>query len=295
MRLLDGVPKAHVHRLIRSGQVRLDGRRCAAADRVVPGQRLRIPPVWIPERSKAPPAPPVEFPIVFEDEGLLVIDKPTEVAVHGGSGVSSGVIEQLRAARPQARFLELVHRLDRETSGVLMVARKRTVLVSLQRQMRERQTDKRYRAVVLGHWPTRTRTLDAPLHRYHTADGDRRVVVRADGREAITRVTGLTQGSLLSGTPCSLIECRIETGRTHQIRVHLAHAGFPILGDAKYGDFGLNHALRRLGHDRMFLHASRIEVRHPDPSRPAVFEAPLPAAFESLLVATGLGSPRRSV
>lgn len=281
-RLLKGVPKSHVYRLIRSGQVRVNGARCTADDRVAAGDRVRVPPVRV-EPEKPARAPAVEFPVLYEDDALLVIDKPAGVAVHGGSGVASGVIEQLRAARPLARTLELVHRLDRETSGVLLIAKKRAALVALQRLFRERRVDKRYRAVVIGRWPLRTRTLDARLERYLTADGERRVAVRADGATALTRVTGLAHADVPGAGVCTLVECRIETGRTHQIRVHLAHAGFPIVGDEKYGQFDLNKSLHKPYNKRMFLHAFSLSIENWPEHPPLRVEAPMPAEFDAFL------------
>jgi 23S rRNA pseudouridine955/2504/2580 synthase len=277
---LKGVPKSHLYRLIRSGQVRVNGARCRPDDRVASGDRVRIPPVRTAE-PRVHDAPAVEFPILYEDDALLIVDKPAGVAVHGGSGVSSGVIEQLRAARPTQRFLELVHRLDRDTSGVLMIAKKRAALLDLQRQLRERSTDKRYQAIVLGRWPRRTKTIAVPLQRYLTAEGERRVAVRAGGQEAVTRVTGMRAGALADGRAVTLVECRIETGRTHQIRVHLTHQGFPLLGDQKYGDDEVNVLLRKTGHKRMFLHAYLLRVMHD--GRPLSVTAPLPAEFDALL------------
>ncbi len=207
---------------------------------------------------------------------------PPASPVHGGSGVAFGVIERLRAVRPQARFLELAHRLDRETSGVLMIAKKRRALVDLHDQLRDRRTDKRYRAIVLGRWPLRTKTIRLALQRYLTPEGERRVRVEADGKEAVTRVTGLRHFMLADGRECSLVEACIETGRTHQIRVHLAQSGFPIVGDDKYGDFELNRMLQKSGHRRMYLHAFSLEIHHPIDGNPLRFEAPLPEAFELL-------------
>ncbi len=283
LRLCKGVPKSHVYRLIRSGQVRVNGRRAAAETRLEMGDRVRIPPVRVAEGPVAVPAPPIEYPVVHEDDGLIVIDKPAGVAVHGGSGVASGVIEQLRSARPQARFLELVHRLDRDTSGLLMVAKKRAVLTELQRQLRERQTEKDYLAIVVGRWPKRTKTLDASLRRYLTAEGERRVAVDADGRDAITRVTGIAHGALDDDTVVSLVKCRIETGRTHQIRVHLSDAGFPIVGDDKYGDFALNKRLYKTYGKRMFLHAFKIAVHHEAAGGKLRLRAAVPPEFERLV------------
>lgn len=280
------VPKSHIYQLIRSGQVRVNGKRCRPDDRLSTGDRVRLPPVVRSERPKpAATVPAGEFKLLFEDDALLVVDKPAGVAVHGGSGVAHGVIEQLRAARPQARFLELAHRLDRETSGVLLVGKKRQALLSLHEQLRERSTDKRYRAIVIGRWPLRTRTVQFPLHRYLTADGERRVRVQEGGQSALTRVTGLAQFELEGFGEFTLVEARIETGRTHQIRVHMAHSGHPIVGDEKYGDFELNKRLERRGLGGMMLHAFSIALRHPVDGRPLRFESPVPARFDRLSAA----------
>jgi len=302
VRLCRDVPKSHLYRLIRSGQLRVNGKRQAADYRLQAGDSIRVPPIRLEPAAEATGVGAASgaaterirrtraglaqrLPVLFEDDWLLAIDKPASVAVHGGSGVSSGVIEQLRAARPQARFLELVHRLDRETSGVLLVARKRAALVALHAQLRERDTDKRYLAIVAGHWPLRTRTLAYPLHRHEAADGDRRVSVQAGGLEAVTRVTGLARFELPPLGEFSLVEARLETGRTHQIRVHLAHAGCPIAGDPKYGRFDLNRELARRGFRRMYLHAWSIAFRHPDGGRTTRIEAPMPDEFERMLKA----------
>ncbi|HWS76548.1 MAG TPA: RluA family pseudouridine synthase [Quisquiliibacterium sp.] len=281
-----GVPKSHLYRLIRSGQVRVNGGRCRPDDRLEPGDVVRVPPVSVAEAPLASaPAPAVEFPVLHEDAVLLAVDKPAGVAVHGGSGVAHGVIEQLRAARPQAVFLELAHRLDRETSGVLLLGKKRRALLDLHAQLRERRTDKRYLAIVVGRWPLRTKTVQFALHRYLTPEGERRVRVQDGGQAALTRVTGLRQFELPGLGVFTLVEAKIETGRTHQIRVHLAHSGFPIAGDDKYGSFELNRALQRAGHRRMYLHAHSISIRHPDDGRPLRLVAPVPEAFDRLVAA----------
>ncbi len=277
-----GVPRSHLYQLIRSGQVRVDGRRCRADDRLEAGATVRVPPIVhdvAPGESQRS-APPAHFPVIFEDDELLVIDKPAGVAVHGGSGVAHGAVEQLRAAAPNAKFLELAHRIDRDTSGVLVLARKRSALLSVHRQLRDRQVDKRYLAIVLGRWPLRTKTFDQPLQRYLSAEGERRVRVRADGQDALTRVTGVRHFTLPTLGMFTLVEVSIETGRTHQIRVHLAHAGFPIAGDQKYGDFELNRALRKAGHDRMYLHAWSLRIRHPSTNRVLELVAPRPGEFD---------------
>ena len=275
-RQLKGVPKTHVYRIIRSGEVRRNKGRIGASDRVQGGDVLRIPPIRLSERvaeKLAHPAPAREFPVVFEDDAFLALDKPAGVAVHGGSGVSFGVIEQMRQARPLANMLELAHRLDRETSGLLLIAKKKSALKGLQDQFRERETGKTYLALVRGVWPARLKVLDQPLHKYLLADGERRVrVVEADHPEAmrsisLVRVVRLVPSpkAMLHQYPegFSLLEVTIKTGRTHQIRVHLSSAGHPIAGDDKYGDFELNRCLVKSGYRRMFLHAWRLRLTHP--------------------------------
>ena len=284
VKLLKGVPKTHVYRVIRSGEVRVNKGRAAADTRLALGDEVRVPPVRVADRSEAPAAPAREFQVVYEDEALLLIDKPAGVAVHGGSGVSFGVIEQLRRARPQAKFLELVHRLDRETSGLLLVAKKRSALVALQDQFRNRETGKTYAALVVGAWPAKLKVIDAPLHKYLDAAGERRVRTVAeddeDGRRSISLVKVVQR---LDGH--TLLDVTIKTGRTHQIRVHLAHAGHAIVGDDKYGDFALNKALARgpAKFDRMFLHARRLRFAHPASGETVELVSPLPAECEAFL------------
>lgn len=286
MRHLKGVPKTHVYRIIRSGEVRINKGRVGADTRVQDGDQVRLPPVRVSEKmaeKAANPAPPREFPLLLEDEHVIAIDKPAGVAVHGGSGVSFGVIEQLRQARPQAKFLELVHRLDRETSGILLVAKKRSALTHLQNQFRERETGKTYLALVKGTWPAKLKVIDTPLHKYLQADGERRVRVTTtedpDGMRSITlvKVRALAAALPLHGLPAmSLLEVTIKTGRTHQIRVHLASQGHPIAGDDKYGDFDLNKRLQKHGLKRMFLHAWRLQFAHPASGSRTELLAPLP-------------------
>ncbi len=288
VKTLKGVPKTHVYRIIRSGEVRVNRARAAADTRLALGDELRLPPVRVADTADDKPAPPREFPVVWEDDHLLAIDKPSGVAVHGGSGVSFGVIEQLRRARPQARFLELVHRLDRETSGLLLIAKNRSALTALQQQFRDRDTGKTYAALVQGAWPAGRKVIDVPLHKYLDAAGERRVRTTdaddADGRRSITlvRVAQPYEGY-------SLLDVTIKTGRTHQIRVHLAHEGHAIVGDDKYGDFALNRELARgaafegLRFDRMFLHARRLAFDHPASGERTELEAPLPSECSALL------------
>jgi 23S rRNA pseudouridine955/2504/2580 synthase len=288
MRCLKGVPKTHVYRVIRSGEVRVNKGRAAADTRVRCGDDVRVPPVRVAERSSAAAVPAREFKVLFEDDWLLAIDKPAGVAVHGGSGVSYGVIEQLRRARPEARFLELVHRLDRETSGVLLLAKKRSALTALQDQFRARDTGKTYAALVRGEWPASLKVIDVPLHKYLKADGERRVrTSTADDAQAKRSITLVKVVQRLAGF--TLLDVSIKTGRTHQIRVHLAHSGHPIVGDDKYGDFEFNKSLARgtppsgQRYDGMFLHARRLAFDHPASGQRIELEAPLPEACRALL------------
>lgn len=301
IRHLKGVPKTHVYRIIRSGEVRINKGRVAADTRVQTGDSVRVPPVRLSERAaeKADaPAPAREFPILFEDDHLLAIAKPAGVAVHGGSGVSFGVIEQLRQARPQARFLELVHRLDRETSGILLLAKKRSALTHLQDQFRDRETGKTYLALAIGAWPANKKVIDSALHKYLLPDGERRVkVVDKDHPDAMRAVTLVRVRSglppvQLAGLPAfSLLEVTIKTGRTHQIRVHLASSGHAIAGDDKYGDFELNKRLVRQGLKRMFLHAWRLQFKHPVSGETLQLELPLPPELQSFIDAQPSPSP----
>jgi len=305
LRHLKGVPKTHVYRIIRSGEVRVNKGRASADTRVAAGDVVRLPPVRVSERAadkalamrsdSARAAPAREFSVLYEDELMLAIDKPAGVAVHGGSGVSFGVIEQLRMARPQARFLELVHRLDRETSGILLIAKKRSALKHLQDQFRERETGKTYLAVVRGQWPANRRVLDQPLVKYLLPDGERRVRITGkddpDGMHSVTLVKVRSVGAVPhleravgQALACSLLEVTIKTGRTHQIRVHLASASHPILGDDKYGDFELNKMLLRGAAGaplkRMFLHAWRLQFCHPGNGQAMELMADLPADLQ---------------
>ncbi|TCS34357.1 23S rRNA pseudouridine955/2504/2580 synthase [Paucimonas lemoignei] len=276
IRTCKGVPKSHIYRVLRSGEVRVNKGRIDQTYRLEDGDVVRIPPLRLAEKP-AQTAPAAEFAILMEDEHMLVIDKPAGVAVHGGSGVSYGVIEQLRAARPQAKFLELVHRLDRETSGILLLAKKRSALTNLHEQMREGAFDKRYLTLVAGDWQNRRQHVKLPLFKYTTPDGERRVRVQADGMPSHTIFQLLRKYG-----PYTLLEAELKTGRTHQIRVHLASNGFPILGDDKYGDFTLNKALQkteggRRALKRMFLHAHQITFTHPHTGKEVRLNAPLPA------------------
>lgn len=289
---LKGVPQSHVYRILRSGEVRINKRRIAADYRLQAGDVLRIPPVRmaVTRHNEQPAATHVhqrdiQFEILYEDDALLALNKPAGMAVHGGSGISLGVIEALRQIRPEARFLELVHRLDRETSGVLLLAKKRSALTALHAQLRgetKARADKRYMALVKGQWPDERRHVRLRLAKYVIANGERRVTVDEDhGAEAHTIFTRME-----SFANATLLEADIRTGRTHQIRVHLMHLGFPILGDDKYGDFPLNKSIsatRNGGLKRMFLHAHYFATQHPLTGLHLEIRAPLPSDLEHYL------------
>ncbi|MDY0012412.1 MAG: RluA family pseudouridine synthase [Rhodocyclaceae bacterium] len=288
LRVCKGVPKSHVYRILRSGEVRVNGGRVGPAYKLVDGDDVRIPPV----RTAAPESPaPVPvgtpLPVVYEDDALLVVDKPAGLAVHGGSGVSFGVIEQLRRQRPEARFLELVHRLDRETSGLLIVAKRRSALTVLHDMMREGRVEKRYLTLVAGRWMNPLQHIRTPLLKYLTPEGERRVSAHRDGKPAhsIVRLQRRWQSA-------SLLEVELKTGRTHQIRVHLTHQGFPLCGDDKYGDFALNKQLEKRGLKRMFLHAARLVFRHPLTDGEITLQSSLPGELAGYLTELEMSEQR---
>jgi 23S rRNA pseudouridine955/2504/2580 synthase len=282
---LKGVPKSHVYRILR-GEVRVNKKRIDQTYRLKLGDLLRIPPIRVAEKHEIEEMhiPAVEFPILYEDDALVVVNKPSGVAVHGGSGVSFGVIEQMRRVRPQAKFLELVHRLDRETSGVLLLAKKRSALTAMHEIMREGNSDKRYFALVLGQWKNARQHVKLPLHKFDTPQGEKRVMVREDGQPSHT-IFALQKSWAPHNDQSgfSLLEAQLKTGRTHQIRVHLAHLGFPIAGDDKYGDFARNKVLMKQGLKRMFLHAYSIAFAHPLTGEAMRIVAPLPKELESFI------------
>lgn len=278
LRIAKGVPKSHIYRILRSGEVRVNRARVAAEYRLQAGDTLRVPPIRTAERPSRVAVPARDFVVAYEDEALIVVDKPAGTAVHGGSGVSFGVIEQLRRARPQAKFLELAHRLDRETSGLLIIAKKRVALTRLHDMFRDGAIAKRYLALVKGRWRNELQHVRLPLHKYLTAEGERRVSVDAEGKAAHSIVRLVARWENFS-----LVEVELKTGRTHQIRVHLAHLGFPLAGDDKYGDFSLNKALQKAGLGRMFLHAAKLALPHPLSNAPLALEAPLPGELGSFI------------
>lgn len=291
---LKGVPKSHIYRILRSGEVRVNKGRIDASYKLVLGDIVRVPPIRMANIEKEAAnasnsqlaKSKLDDTIIFEDESLLIIDKPAGFAVHGGSGVSRGVIEQLRLERPKAKFLELVHRLDRETSGVLMLAKKRAALVALHDMIRNNQTDKRYLMLVAGDWLDKKKRVTLDLQKYVLPNGERRVNVVTDKSkdkydEAQVSETIFYLKQNFSGF--SLLEAQLITGRTHQLRVQLAHLGFPIAGDDKYGDFSFNKALVKKGLKRMFLHSAETKLRHPVTGNPLKLVAPLPAELQNFI------------
>ncbi|MBC9071886.1 RluA family pseudouridine synthase [Thauera sp. CAU 1555] len=279
MRLAKGVPKSHIYRILRGGEVRVNGRRVQQTYRLVEGDEVRIPPIRVAQPTASAPAPAGKpLPVAWEDDALVVVDKPAGKAVHGGSGVSYGVIEQLRSQRPEARMLELAHRLDRETSGLLIIAKKRSALTALHDMMREGRMEKRYLTLVPGRWNNPLQHIKVPLFKYLTPDGERRVRVSEEGKPSHSIVRLLRRWARFS-----LLEVELKTGRTHQIRVHLAHLGFPLCGDDKYGDFALNKKLEGEGLKRMFLHAASLRFRHPLSGEELELSSPLPDDLQAFI------------
>lgn len=286
IKILKGVPKSHIHRIIRAGEVRLNKKRCKPDSRIQTGDLLRIPPVRTAEKqrsseNRAQAVPAREFTIIYEDDALLVIDKPAGTAVHGGSGVSFGVIEQIRRARPEARYLELVHRLDKDTSGLLMIAKKRSALVKLHEAIRNDHPKKIYLALGVGKLPNDSFHVKLPLFKYTGAQGEKMVRVNEDGQSAHTifRVLNRFSDDLLHQVGLShltLVQATLKTGRTHQIRVHLQSQQCPIAGDERYGDYQANKRLQKLGLRRMFLHAAELHLDHPLTGEKLILKAPLP-------------------
>ena len=290
-KMLKGVPKSHLYRILRSGEVRVNKGRVDASHKLEMNDIVRVPPIRISAKlnvpeSKAPVTAKFEDAIIFEDDALLVIDKPAGFAVHGGSGISRGVIEQLRMERPKAKFLELVHRLDRETSGVLMVAKKRSALVALHQAIRDNKTDKRYAVLVSGEWLEAKKRVVLDLQKYVLPSGERRVNVVTDKSKDKFNEAQISETVFYlkqSFVGFSLLEAKLVTGRTHQLRVQLAHLGFPIVGDDKYGDFSLNKKLHKMGLKRMFLHSIETKLHHPISNQELSLFAPLPNELERFM------------
>ena len=273
-RYLKGVPPSHVYRILRRGEVRVNSGRIRARYKVKAGDKVRIPPVHMtPEAVKTLPGKrlmAIEDHILFENTHLLVIDKPAGVAVHGGSGISHGIIEALRAVRQDAHYLELVHRLDRDTSGCLIVAKRRSALRALHEQLRAGSMNKRYLALVRGPWQGASRSVTAALRKNQLQGGERLVRVDEAGKEALSRFHPLSTHG-----PAALMDVELKTGRTHQIRVHAAYIGHPLAGDVKYGDVDFNRLMKQFGLRRLFLHAHRIDFTDPAVDRNVSVTAPL--------------------
>jgi 23S rRNA pseudouridine955/2504/2580 synthase len=282
---LKGVPKSHIYRILRTGQVRVNKGRATPSYRLQAGDAVRLPPI----RTAAPPPssgyqPPSEIleqlsaSILYEDKGLLILNKPAGLAVHGGSGISFGVIEGLRALYPRQEFLELVHRLDRETSGCLMIAKKSSVLRHLHDLLRQNQADKQYLALVQGRWPDCLKHVGVPLQKNVLQSGERIVRPSETGKAAQTRFEVRQVFA-----PATLVLVKPLTGRTHQIRVHAAHAGHPVAGDDKYGTPEFNRAMQGYGLRRLFLHAAYLSVTLPGVEKALEISAPLPPALQNVL------------
>lgn len=292
-RIAKGVPKGHVWRVIRAGEVRVSKRRAKAETKLAEGDVVRVPPMRVAERAagEAPAAPLAEgqLPILHEDRHLLIVMKPAGIAAHGGSGISHGLIERLRATRPEEPFLELCHRLDKETSGAIVIAKTRKALVRMHDLMKEGGVEKHYKLLVKGDWVNERQHVKLALERYLLPSGERRVRVSPEGMSAHTIFTVLRRfGSV------TLLDAELKTGRTHQIRVHALSQGFPLAGDDKYGDYGFNRELARgaLGAPlrRMFLHAWHLRFEHPVTGEKLDVVAPLPEELQGVLDALEAGA-----
>ena len=280
---LKGVPKSLIYRILRKGEVRVNKKRIKPEYKLCTGDEVRVPPVRVAEKNELPSAnlgsiQRLESQILFEDDAMIVLNKPSGMAVHGGSGLSFGVIEGLRALRPEARFLELVHRLDRDTSGVLLVAKKRSALRSLHEQLRVKTMRKQYLALVRGQWQPHVKVVNAPLRKNDLQSGERVVRVSSDGKPSETRFRIARQFA-----EATLVECSPITGRTHQIRVHTQHAGHPIACDYKYGEAAFDDKMRSQGLKRLFLHAWKLSFIHPADGREMQVEAPLAPELDDFL------------
>lgn len=280
---LKGVPKSRIYRIVRKGEVRVNKGRVDVNYRLLSGDVVRIPPVRVAEKSPEmfvgqSLKEALETDILFEDEVFLVLNKPAGFAVHGGSGINSGIIEGLRQIRPEARFLELVHRLDRDTSGCLLIAKKRSVLKQLHELFREDQVQKTYLALLTGLWARKKLVVTAPLQKNVSKGGERMVVISQSGKEAETLFRRLKVFN-----DATLVEASPKTGRTHQIRVHAAYLGHPIVGDDRYGSDELNRGFKARGYKRMFLHAQQVTFKHPVTGVALTIVAPLPRQLEALL------------
>lgn len=280
---LKGVPKSHIYRIVRKGEVRVNKKRIEVNHRLMTGDIVRIPPVRVAERNEDVFVPTnlkdaLHNGILYEDDGFLIVNKPAGFAVHGGSGVSSGIIEGLRLLRPEARFLELVHRLDKDTSGCLVIAKKRSALRAFHAIFRDNQVQKTYLALLSGQWKKKKLVVNAPLLKNVAKGGERMVTIHSSGKEAETIFTRLK-----AFRDSTLVEAAPKTGRTHQIRVHALHLGHPIVGDERYGHDDANHFFKQKGYKRMFLHAKTLKFSHPITGESMTVQAPLPLELENLL------------
>lgn len=286
LRIAKGVPKSHVYRVVRGGEVRVNKKRATVDTRLQNGDIVRVPPLRIAQKQDERAVPAIdqeELPVLFEDAHLLIVNKPAGLAAHGGSGVSYGLIERLRAARPEASFLELAHRLDRDTSGVLIVCKSRKALVRLHDMQREGRIQKHYRLLVEGDWVNERQHVKLPLHKYVLASGERRV--RVDEEQGLRSHTIFT--CLKRYGAVSYLDAELKTGRTHQIRVHAQASGHPLVGDDKYGQYDFNAAVQKgslgMPFKRMFLHAFSLEFSHPVTQAIVRVQAPLPSVCARLL------------
>ncbi|NRA55505.1 MAG: 23S rRNA pseudouridine(955/2504/2580) synthase RluC [Gammaproteobacteria bacterium] len=283
--LLKGVPKSRVYRILRKGEVRVNKKRIKPVYKLQIDDVVRIPPIKIDEEKPLPnpklaKIAALESHIIFEDDYLLIMNKPSGIAVHGGSGLKFGLIEGLRALRPDARFLELVHRLDRDTSGCIMVAKKRSTLRALHQQLREKTVEKNYLALVKGQWEKTDKAIHAPLLKNTLKSGERLVRVDEEGKESHTKFKIMQRFE-----DCTLVQASPVTGRTHQIRVHTLYAGHPIACDDKYGDQGFDKAMQKIGLNRLFLHSSVLRFTHPNTEQEMRFEAPMDDSLKRTLAA----------
>lgn len=284
-RTLKGVPKSHIYRILRMGQVRINKGRSKPDYRLKMGDIVRIPPVRTATRSPVAKAENLGWLsqcILFEDDDFMAINKPSGLAVHGGSGIRLGLIEALRQLRSECRFLELVHRLDRETSGVLLIAKRRPVLRYFHELLREKHIQKKYLALLMGEWIGKAKRVEVPLEKNQQQSGERMVKVSENGKLAISRITPKKNYNY-KDVNAALVEIKLITGRTHQARVHAAHLGQPIAGDEKYGDKNFNSRIKKLGLKRLFLHAANLVFTHPSEDRKIRIEAPLPEELDDVL------------
>lgn len=286
LRIAKGVPKSHIYRIVRAGEVRINKKRVTVDTRLALGDELRVPPIRVatqPKPARVKPIDDQDLPILYEDEHLIVVDKPAGLAAHGGSGVSFGLIERVRASRPNQPYLELAHRLDRETSGVMILAKTRKALVRLHEMMRDGEVHKSYRTLVLGDWVNDRQHVKVPLFKYVTSSGERRV--RVDEEKGLPSHTVFQLIERFGDV--SYLSVDLKTGRTHQIRVHAQYCGHPLVGDEKYGNFEMNKAIAKgclgIPFKRMFLHASHLSFKHPVTGAPMEISAPLPRECDELI------------